>query len=64
MYCCNRMSLKKKAELLIFFMFETENYLSFYGVLVLLHVCQSCHQHVKVHALLKYNSNTAIVPLI
>jgi hypothetical protein len=54
----------QKAELLIFFMFEIENYSSFYGVLVILHVFQSCYQHVRVHALFYYNSNSTIVPLI
>lgn len=39
------------AKLLIFCMFETEDYSSVDGVLVLLHVRRSCYQHVKVHAL-------------
>ena len=54
---CLDVSLQK-AELLIFFMFEIENYSSFYGVLVILHVFQSCYQHGRVHALFYYNSNS------
>ena len=64
MYRCNSENELQKAELLIFFKFEIENYSSFYGVLVILHVFQSCYQHVRVHALLYYNSNPAIVPFI